>query len=174
MERQNWTEEVTAVELIVFTLCILLMLALSFCALIPSIPAIPIVTAIPFLHRLIFKSHGAPGWILALIGVFCAVALLLDTLAGSYGAKKMGAGKLGIIGAIVGGIAGLFFGLPGIIAGPFVGALLFEMLGGRKMKESAKAGLGATLGIFAGALGKFAISLLITILFCVGVLKNSF
>ncbi|MDB6131255.1 MAG: hypothetical protein JWM04_2362 [Verrucomicrobiales bacterium] len=86
----------------------------------------------------------------------------------------MGAGKLGIIGAIVGGIAGLFFGLPGIIAGPFVGALLFEMLGGRKMKESAKAGFGATLGIFAGALGKFVVSLLITILFCVGVLKNSF
>jgi uncharacterized protein YqgC (DUF456 family) len=154
-----------------FGVCILLMLACSFCALIPSLPAVPVVTVIPFLHRFLFKSHGCSGWVLAMIGITCALALLLDTLAGSYGARKMGASKWGVIGAIVGGLGGIFFGLPGIIAGPFVGALLFEMMAGKKMKDSAKAGLGATLGIFAGALGKFAISIFITILFCFGVLK---
>jgi uncharacterized protein YqgC (DUF456 family) len=40
--------------------------------------------------------------------------------------------------------------------GPFVGALVFEMAGGRDWKASSRAGVGATLGLLAGALGKLA------------------
>ena len=51
---------------------------------------------------------------------------------------------------------GLFFNIPGVLLGPFVGALLFEWIGGRPLGESTKAGLGATLGLLAGAVGKLA------------------
>ena len=98
-----------------------------------------------------------------------ALALVMDYLASIYGAKKFGATKNGMVGAIVGGIVGLFFNLPGILLGPFIGATLFEMIGGRKFKPSAKAGLGATLGLFAGAVGKFVCCVSMMTLFTVSV-----
>jgi len=47
-----------------------------------------------------------------------------------------------MIGAVVGDIIGLFFNLPGIILGPFFGAMIFEMLGDKEFKQAAHAGLG--------------------------------
>jgi hypothetical protein len=50
----------------------------------------------------------------------------------------------------------MFFSLPGLILGPFLGATAFELAGGRPWQESGRAGLGATLGLLAGAIGKVA------------------
>jgi uncharacterized protein YqgC (DUF456 family) len=98
----------------------------------------------------------------------------MDYLATIYGAKRFGATKKGMAGAIIGGLIGLFFNLPGIILGPFIGASLFELLGGRKWRESMFAGLGATLGLFAGALGKLFCCGAMMVLFAVSVLWNTF
>jgi uncharacterized protein YqgC (DUF456 family) len=43
-----------------------------------------------------------------------------------------------------------------MLLGPFLGAMLFEMVGGRDWKDSGRAGLGATIGLLAGTLGKLA------------------
>jgi uncharacterized protein YqgC (DUF456 family) len=51
--------------------------------------------------------------------------------------------------------------------------LLFEFAGGRQFKPAAKAGLGATLGLLAGALGKFAICIAMMALFGVNVIYRS-
>jgi len=80
----------------------------------------------------------------------------MDYLVSVYGAKRFGASWRGAVGAIIGGLIGLFFNLPGILLGPFVGAALFELAGGRAWKEASRAGLGATLGLLAGTLGKLA------------------
>jgi uncharacterized protein YqgC (DUF456 family) len=71
------------------------------------------------------------------------------------------------------GLVGLFFGLPGIIAGPFIGATLFELFGDRELKQALKAGLGATLGLFAGIVGKFAIAVVMMLLFATNVILRS-
>jgi hypothetical protein len=47
------------------------------------------------------------------------------------------------------------------------------MLGGRGWKASGKAGLGATIGLFLGALGKFACCLAMMGLFAVNVIYRS-
>src|SRR5947199_179805 len=60
------------------------------------------------------------------------------------------------LGAGGGGMTGIFLSLPGIIIGPFLGALLFEMIGGREWKAAGRAGLGAVIGLLVGALGKLA------------------
>ena len=74
---------------------------------------------------------------------------------------------------MVGGLVGLFFILPGILFGPFLGALLFEFAGGREVKPALKAGVGATIGLLAGALGKFAICITMMALFAVNVVYRS-
>jgi uncharacterized protein YqgC (DUF456 family) len=78
-----------------------------------------------------------------------------------------------MVGAIVGGIVGLFFSLPGIILGPFVGATLFEMLGDKELKQAAKAGAGAVLGLALGAIGKSALCVIMILLFAVNVIARS-
>ena len=89
------------------------------------------------------------------------------------GAKKLGATWRGIVGAVVGGLVGMFFSLPGIIIGPFLGALVFELIGGYKLKSAAKAGGGAVLGLLAGAVGKFAICVLMMGLFAGNVILRA-
>src|SRR5205085_7121344 len=130
---------------------LLLMLVGCVGSVLPVLPGTPIVLAAAIGHKLYFKSASV-GWFgLFLIVGITVIALVLDYLATVYGARRFGAGKKGMAGAMVGGLIGLFFNLPGIILGPFIGASLFEMLGGREIKPAMWAGMGATLGLFAGA-----------------------
>jgi len=46
-----------------------------------------------------------------------------------------------------------------------LGALLFERLGGHSTQKAAKAGIGALLGIMAGALGKFVTAWIMGLIF---------
>ncbi len=139
------------------------------CAL-PGIPGTPLVLIAAVVHKFWFRETGA-GWItLTALVLMTAFALVLDYLATMYGAKRFGATRKGMIGAIVGGVIGLFFNLVGILIGPFLGAVVFEMIGGRKFDEASRAGVGATIGLFAGALGKIFCCLAMIFLFTANVL----
>ena len=142
-------------------------------AVLPGIPSTPLVLGAAIVHKLYF-GPASVGWIvMTMLVLITAVALVMDYLATVLGAKKFGATKKGMIGAIVGGLVGLWFSLPGIILGPFIGATLFELLGSRKFGEALYAGLGATLGLFAGAVGKIVCCGAMMMLFTINVLWRS-
>lgn len=142
--------------------------------MLPAIPGAPLVFFGAVAHRLYFGAdQSVNNIVLAVIVFLMLFALILDYLASMYGAKKLGASRNGIIGCVVGGIVGLiFFSIPGALIGPFVGALAFELVGGKDWKTSSKAGLGATLGLLGGAVGKVACSCAMFGLFTVNVLYN--
>lgn len=125
-------------------------------SILPGIPSTPVVMAAAVGHKLYFGPTGPAWWVLLILGLITALSLVMDYLTTVYGAKKLGATWRGAAGAIVGALVGLFFSFPGLLLGPFVGAMVFEMAGGRDAKESSRAGLGATIGLLAGALGKVA------------------
>jgi len=110
-----------------------------------------------------------------LLGLVMAtlLALLIDFLASVLGAKRFGATWRGVLGAAIGGLVGLFFNLPGILLGPFVGATLFELAGGHKFQDATRAGLGATVGLFLGIFAKCAISMAMIGVFTFSVLHRS-
>jgi uncharacterized protein YqgC (DUF456 family) len=142
-------------------------------SVLPGIPSTPLVLAAAIAHKLYFRADSV-GWLaIVLLTLIMAIALVMDYLASIYGAKRFGATKKGMAGAIVGGIVGLFFAFPGILIGPFIGSALFELIGGREFKPSMKAGLGATLGLFAGAVGKLLCCFAMLGLFAVSVLWNT-
>jgi uncharacterized protein YqgC (DUF456 family) len=142
-------------------------------SILPGLPSTPVVLIAAIGHKLYFGPAGPDWWVLAVLGVFTVVSLVIDYVASVYGAKKLGATWRGAVGAIVGGLIGLFFSLPGILLGPFVGAFLFEMAGGREWREATKAGVGATLGLLAGTLGKLASCVAMMVLFTVNVILRS-
>jgi uncharacterized protein YqgC (DUF456 family) len=163
----------TTVEIIGLSLALLVMLAGLIGSLLPGFPGTLVVLAAAVVHRLCFGQDSASNLVLLILAALTATALAFDFLAGIFGANKFGATWRGMLGAVIGGIAGLFFNLPGIILGPFIGATLFELLGDRELKLALKAGLGATVGLFAGIIGKFAIGVVMILLFATNVILRS-
>ena len=141
--------------------------------LVPGIPGTPLILIAAIGHRIYFGPHSADTWVLVVLILFTLISILLDYVASVYGAKRFGATWRGAVGAAVGGLVGLFFNLPGIILGPFVGATLFEMMGGYEFKKASRAGLGAMLGLFVGVIGKCGICAVMIVLFTVRVIYRS-
>jgi len=91
---------------------------------------------------------------LAIIAVIYAGSLLLDWFSGAMGARWFGSSKWGVIGALLGGVVGIFFSLPGLIIGPIVGVFLFETLFAKKqIKEASNSTVGTVVGGIAGLIG---------------------
>ena len=142
-------------------------------SVVPLIPGTPIILLAAIGHKL-FLGPKSVGWfVMTMLVGLTVFSVVLDYLASMYGAKRFGATRKGMAGAVVGLLIGLFFNLPGILLGPFIGAGLFEMMGGREFKPAMKAGLGATLGLFAGALGKFICCVAMIAVFTASVLWHS-
>ena len=163
----------TAEQIVGLTVALVLMFAGSLASIVPAIPGTPIVLIVAILHRLYFHQASVNNWIMGALVVLTLISVLLDNIASMVGAKKMGATWRGVVGATIGGLVGLFFGLPGIVLGPFLGALIFELIGGHKFKSAVKAGAGAVAGLIASTIGKFAICVLMMGLFATNVIMRS-
>jgi len=163
----------TTEQIIGLILALLVMCVGLAGSILPGLPSTPLVLIGAIGHKLYFGPTGAAWWVLVVLAAMTVVSLVMDYLASVYGAKKLGATWRGAVGAIVGGLIGLFFNLPGILLGPFVGAFLFEMAGGREWKAASRAGVGATLGLLAGAIGKLACCVAMMALFMVNVIYRS-
>ena len=103
-------------------------------------------------------AYVGPGW-LAVLGGLAALTFPVDLAAGALGAKRFGASGRAVLGAALGALVGIFFGLPGILLGPFVGAALAELLWERRnLREAGRSGVGATVGLALGAAAKLALA----------------
>jgi hypothetical protein len=108
--------------------------------------------------------HVGPGW---LLGIACvgAVGLTVDLLAGALGARRVAASRSAVAGALLGTVIGMFFGLPGLLLGPFFGALAGELAAGNGLLRSARVGVSAWAGLIFGALVKLVSSMTMVALF---------
>jgi hypothetical protein len=95
---------------------------------------------------------------LAFLSVLALLTYAADFLAGILGAKHFGASPRAMMGATIGTVVGVFFGLPGLLLGPFVRAAAGELSARRGMLAAGKAGVGATLGLVIGAAAKLALA----------------
>jgi uncharacterized protein len=95
---------------------------------------------------------------LAVLAAMTLVGYGIDFLAGALGAKRFGASRRAAIGAAVGALVGIFFGIPGVLLGPFVGAVLGEFSVRPDLEAAGRAGIGATLGLAIGAAAKLAVA----------------
>ena len=170
----GYPQSVTAEQIIGLSLALVVMAVGLLGSILPVLPGVPVVLCAAIAHKLYFGADGASVWLLVLLAFLTVLALGLDYLATSVGARKLGASWRGMLGAVLGGLVGLFFSIPGILLGPFIGAFLLEMVGGYEYRRALRAGAGATLGLLAGAVGKFAVCIVMITLFAANVLYHSF
>jgi uncharacterized protein YqgC (DUF456 family) len=112
-----------------------------------------------------FEKVGWPA--LVGIGALGLLASFVDFAAGAFGAKRFGASKAGMTGAVVGALLGLFFGLPGVLLGPLVGAIAGELIARRSPEAASRAGVGAALGLAIGAAAKVGLAFMMIGVFLV-------
>lgn len=116
----------------------------------PALPGLPLVFAGMLLASWANGFEHVGAGTLTVLGVLTVLSLGVDFLATAMGAKRVGASRLALIGAVVGTFAGLFLGIVGIFIGPFVGALVGELIHGRQVGQAARVGMGTWLGILLG------------------------
>ena len=141
------------------TLGIILTIAGLVGCILPLIPGPPLgYAALMIAQYTLDKPFTTRFMVVWLILVF--LVTLLDYYVPIWGTRKFGGSKSGIRGSTVGLIIGLFFFPPfGIIAGPFIGAVVGELLIGKDMQRALKSGLGSFLGFITGTIMKLAVSL---------------
>jgi uncharacterized protein YqgC (DUF456 family) len=106
-------------------------------------------------------------WTLLILLGMAAVGEVVELGFQSGGAKRAGAGRRGMWGALIGGILGGIFlsfipipvvsTLVGVLLGTFAGAMIGELSGGREVGRSAVVGFGAAKGRLFGTLAKFGL-----------------
>ncbi len=94
---------------------------------------------------------------LSILAVLMILSFVVDFLASRWGAKRVGASWLALLGAFLGTIVGLFFSIPGLIFGPFLGAVAGEWLSVRNLRQAGKVGVGTWLGMILGIGAKLAL-----------------
>jgi uncharacterized protein len=127
-------------------------------AALPALPGIPLIYAGIWLIAAVDDyRHLGSRWLIGIAVVGC-VGLATDFLAAALGAKRVGASRRAVWGALAGTLVGLFFGIAGLLVGPFLGALVGELASGSSVTRSAQVGLGSWVGLIFGTLVKLVTS----------------
>jgi uncharacterized protein YqgC (DUF456 family) len=126
----------------------------------PALPGIPIMFSGLMLAA--WSTGFEPvGWgTIAVLAALTAISVLIDFLASAFGAKRLGASPRAFWGATLGAIIGIFFGLPGIVFGPFIGAVAAELSGGHGARQAGRSGYGVWIGLILGTAAKLSIAFL--------------
>jgi uncharacterized protein YqgC (DUF456 family) len=136
---------------------ILLVLAGIAGSVLPALPGVPLVFAGLLLGAWIDHFQKVGWFTLVILGLLTLLSFAVDFLATSMGAKRVGASKWAVVGSALGTLAGLFFGIPGLILGPFLGAVAGELLARRGQRQAVRSGFGAWIGLLVGTAGKLAL-----------------
>ena len=125
-------------------------------SVLPALPGLPLsycgILLLHFTEKIQFTTQFLVFWALLVIAVS-----LLDYYIPIWGTKKFGGSKRGVWGCAIGMVVGIFLGPWGIIVGPFAGAVIGELTGGKQSTAALKAGFGSFLGFVAGVAAKLIV-----------------
>ncbi len=125
--------------------------------------ALPALPGAPLLFIGLLAAAWAENFVyvgtitLLVLGIIAVLTYVIDFAAGAFGAKKFGASRRSVIGAIIGSVVGIFFGIPGLVIGPFAGAVLGELTVKPDIVAAGRAGVGATIGLAIGTAAKLSL-----------------
>ena len=162
---------------------VLLIILGAICLILGFIGCIaPVLPGVPLSYLGLLLLHWTDrvqfSWqFLVVWGVIVIVIQGLDYFIPAWGTKKFGGSKYGVWGSTIGLLVGLFMGPMGIVVGPFLGAVVGELLyfnrhpqttvnGGEQSLNSTqnnpnsnfnralRAGFGSFIGLLSGTLLK--------------------
>lgn len=140
---------------IIIIASLLLLTGLIGCIM-PALPGPPLsylgLLLLHFTKQYDFSTKFLIAW-----AVITILVSIIDYLIPIWGTKKFGGSRYGIWGSVIGLLLGFLWPPIGIIFGPFIGAVIGEMIGGQK-NNALKAGFGAFIGFIGGTVIKLMAS----------------
>ena len=148
----------------------LIVVGLAGCV-IPVLPGHLIILIAAIGHRLMLgRDSGVEWWTFVILGLLLAASQVFEWVSGAAGARWFGGTRWGSAGALIGGIAGIFFMPFGLIVGPLVGAIAFELAFAKKeVKPATVSGVGSVAGVAAGMIVKVVVGVMMTVWFLIDV-----
>ncbi|WP_246945869.1 DUF456 domain-containing protein [Bacillus pinisoli] len=145
----------------------------SFVGLIfPIIPSVLFIGAGFVLYGFFFTFEGLGLWFWVFQVLLIILLFVADYVGNLIGVKKFGGSKAAGWGSTIGLLVGPFI-IPfaGILLGPFIGAILAELLIERKgFTQAVKVGAGSVIGFLSSTLAKFIIQVIMLVYFFIVVL----
>jgi uncharacterized protein YqgC (DUF456 family) len=125
--------------------------------ILPALPGAILVFGGIVLAAWIDDFTRIPAWLLVVLGVLTALAWVVDYVAAAAGAKKAGASRYAVAGAMAGTVLGIVTGLWGLLFMPLVGAAIGEFIAQRDLRRAGRIGIATWLGLLLGTAAKVAI-----------------
>lgn len=107
----------------------------------PVLPGAPLVFVAALLAAWLDDFQHLDPITLGLLALLTVGTVLVDLFSQFWATRKINASREASWGSLLGGLVGLFYGLPGIILGPLLGASGGELLATGNWRQAGKVGL---------------------------------
>lgn len=123
----------------------------------PALPGVLFVFAGIVLAAWIDEFTRIGGWVVGIAGVLALAGVAIDLACQLLFARRAGASKLGLLGAALGTVLGIFAGLIGLVFFPLIGAAAGEFISHRDALRAGQVGMATWIGLLIGTVIKLAI-----------------
>jgi uncharacterized protein YqgC (DUF456 family) len=117
------------------TICLLLVGLIG--SVVPFLPGPLLIFAAGIIHTVLLPEAGMSVWGFVVLSLGIVLSYVIDFVSGAMGARWFGASRWGIAGVFIGGIVGMFFVPVGLILGPLLGGVAFELIFAKKRLQPA-------------------------------------
>lgn len=133
----------------------------------PIIPSVVFMVLGYVLYGLFFTFTELSWYFWIIQALFIVLLFSADMAANAFGVKKFGGTKAGVWGSTIGLIFGPFvIPVAGILIGPFLGAILAELIVTREgLKQAVKSGIGSLIGFLTSSVVKIVILTAMLVIF---------
>lgn len=145
---------------------------ISFIGLVyPIIPGVLFLVGGFLLYGLFFSFAELSWWFWVIEILFVVLLFGADTVANAFGIKKFGGSNAGMWGSTIGLLFGPFvIPVAGILIGPFLGAVIAELIvEKRTFSEAVKSGVGSLIGFLTSTVVKAVIQIVMIIVFFIAI-----
>lgn len=124
----------------------------------PVLPGVVLIYAGMLLYGVLTRFHVLDATFYIMQGMAVLLVFFVDYLASAVGTKRYGGSRYALIGAAVGTLLGLLLLGPfGVIIGPFLGAVVGEIIFGRQLSQAVRSGFGTIIGMLGGTVLKLGL-----------------
>lgn len=150
--------DVSILTVALWTAVVALMLVGLAGIVLPMLPGTVLIFAAILLGAWIDDFTKISTWTVALAALLTVISLVCDYVAAALGAKRVGASRQAIIGAVLGTLLGIFTGLWGLVFMPLVGAAIGEYMVLRDLQRAGRVGVATWVGLLLGTAVKIALA----------------
>jgi uncharacterized protein YqgC (DUF456 family) len=155
-------------EILSAIICAILMFIALVGTIFPILPGIPLAWLGILIYAIGTGFNNISITTTVIFFIVTLVTMAIGYFAPMLGAKKYKASRAGIMGAFIGITIGIFaLGFWGIIIGPFLGALVGELIAKKSLANALKSATGTFIGFIAGNLLQMIVILIMAGFFLV-------